>query len=117
MAPVIAIPYLSAVPLIVLSGISLDRVRSTATADLGFAAELLYAVPLKVDDAKIANADSRIRGVRDDLARANGVAGASLADGLPLAFRGDTCVPRFSPTRTRRRSSSRFTSPVWITTI
>ena len=77
-----------AVPLIVMSGISLDRVRSTATADLGFAADLLYAVPLKVDDAKIANADSRIRSVRDDLARANGVAGATLADGLPLDFRG-----------------------------
>ena len=77
-----------AVPLIVMSGISLDRVRATATADLGFAADLLYAVPLKVDDAKIANADSRIRSVRDDLARANGVAAATLADGLPLDFRG-----------------------------
>ena len=86
-----------AVPLIVMSGISLDRVRSTATADLGFAAELLYAVPLKVDGAKIANADSRIRGVRDDLARANGVAGASLADGLPLAFRGDTVRTALQP--------------------
>jgi len=73
-----------AVPLIVLSGISLDRVRSTATADLGFAEDLLFAVPLKVDDAKIANADSRIRHVRDDLARAKGVAAATLADGLPL---------------------------------
>ena len=84
-----------------MSGISLDRVRSTATADLGFAAELLYAVPLKVDDAKIANADSRIRGVRDDLARANGVAGATLADGLPLDFRGrHHRVPRFSRKRT-----------------
>jgi hypothetical protein len=79
-----------AVPLIVMSAISLDRVRSTATADLGFAAELLYAVPLKIDAAKIANADSRIRGVRDDLAKADGIAGATLADSLPLAFRGDT---------------------------
>jgi predicted lysophospholipase L1 biosynthesis ABC-type transport system permease subunit len=35
-----------AVPLIVMSGISLDRVRATATSDLGFAADLLYAVPL-----------------------------------------------------------------------
>src|SRR5439155_10436685 len=58
-----------AVPLIVMSGISLDRVRSTATADLGFAADLLYAVPLKIDDAKIAKADARIRSVRDNLAR------------------------------------------------
>jgi predicted permease len=86
-----------AVPLIVMSGISLDRVRSTATADLGFAADLLYAVPLKVDDAKVANADSRIRSVRDNLAKANGVAGASLADGLPLAFRGDTVRTALQP--------------------
>jgi putative ABC transport system permease protein len=76
-----------AVPLIVMSGIQLDRVRSTATADLGFAAQLLYAVPLKVDGAPSktsANADVRIRSVRDTLARANGVSGATLADGLPL---------------------------------
>src|SRR5439155_14232231 len=73
-----------AVPLIVMSGISLDRVRATATSDLGFAADLLYAVPLKVDDPKVANAGSRIRSVRDSLARADGVAGATLADGLPL---------------------------------
>ena len=86
-----------AVPLIVMSGISLDRVRSTATADLGFAAELLYAVPLKVDAAKIANADFRIRSVRDDLAKANGVAAATLADGLPLAFRGDTVRTALQP--------------------
>jgi hypothetical protein len=86
-----------AVPLIVMSGISLDRVRSAVTADLGFAAELLYAVPLKVDDATIANADSRIRGVRDNLAGANGVAAASLADGLPLAFRGDTVRTALQP--------------------
>src|SRR2546425_2904468 len=71
-----------------MSGISLDRVRVTATSDLGFAADLLYAVPLKVDGAKIANADFRIRGVRDDLAKATGIAGATLADGLPLDFRG-----------------------------
>jgi putative ABC transport system permease protein len=86
-----------AVPLIVLSGISLDRVRSTATADLGFAADLLYAVPLKVDDAKIANADSRIRSVRDDLAKANGVAAATLADGLPLDFNGRTTRTALQP--------------------
>jgi putative ABC transport system permease protein len=79
-----------AVPLIVMSGIQLDRVRATATADFGFAADLLYAAPLKVDGAPYktpANADSRIRSVRDDLARANGVAAATLADGLPLDYR------------------------------
>lgn len=77
-----------AVPLIVMSGVQLDRVRSTATADLGFAAELLYAVPLTVDDGKVANAGSRIRIVRDSLAGASGVAAATLADGLPLDFSG-----------------------------
>jgi len=86
-----------AVPLIVMSGISLDRVRSTATADLGFASDLVYAVPLKIDADKIPNADFRIRRVRDDLATANGVAAASLADGLPLAFRGGTVRTALQP--------------------
>ena len=45
-----------AVPLIVMGGISLDRVRATATSDLGFAADLLYAAPLKLDAAVDANA-------------------------------------------------------------
>jgi predicted permease len=75
-----------AVPLIVMSGISLDRFRATATSDLGFATELLYAVPLKVDEQTV-NAEFRIRATRDNLAQANGVARAALADGLPLDFR------------------------------
>jgi predicted permease len=86
-----------AVPLIVMSGISLDRVRATASAELGFAAEQLYAMPLKVDAAKIANADFRIRSVRDDLARADGVAAATLADRLPLASRGDNARTALQP--------------------
>lgn len=36
-----------AVPFIVLSGIALDRVRATATGNLGFESDLLYAAPLK----------------------------------------------------------------------
>jgi predicted permease len=100
------------VPLIVMSGISLDRVRATATSDLGFAAELLYAVPLKVDGAKIANADFRIRSVRNNLATANGIAGVTLADGLPLDFNGRNgrtalqpeanTAPRFVPVHVTR---------------
>jgi predicted permease len=89
-----------AVPLIVLSGISLDRVRSTAIADFGFASDLLYAVPLKVDGA-IANADLRIRNVRNTLSTADGVAAATLADALPLAssedFRGDNVRTALQP--------------------
>ena len=38
-----------AVPLLVMGGIALDRVRATATADLGFESDLLYAAPLKFD--------------------------------------------------------------------
>ena len=75
-----------AVPLIVMSGITLDRVRSTATSDLGFAADLLYAVPLRAADGKIADAEFKIRAVRDDLAKTQGVAAVTLADGLPLDF-------------------------------
>jgi predicted permease len=86
-----------AVPLIVMSGIALDRVRSTAAADLGFPADLMYAVPLKVDSEKIPNADFRIRKVRDDLAKANGVAAATLADALPLDFRGDNVRTALQP--------------------
>ena len=77
-----------AVPLIVMSGISLDRVRATATADLGFASDLLYAAPLKLDAAADENAGFRIRSVRDNLAKASGVASVTVADGLPLDFRG-----------------------------
>src|SRR5262245_24252436 len=95
-----------AVPLIVMSGISLDRVRSTATADLGFPADLVYAVPLKVDSKKILNADFKIRSVRDDLARADGVAAATLADGLPLAFRGDNVRTALQPDAKRKRDSA-----------
>src|SRR5215471_12829698 len=99
-----------AVPLIVLSGISLDRVRSTATADLGFASGLLYAVPLKVDGAKVANADFKIRGVRNTLSTADGVAAATLADALPLAssedFRGDNVRTALQPDAKRKRDSA-----------
>jgi predicted permease len=86
-----------AVPLIVMSGISLDRVRATATSNLGFAAELLYAVPLKVDGSRIADADFRIRRVRDSLGATPGIAAASLADGLPLDFRGHSSRTALQP--------------------
>ena len=77
-----------AVPLIVMSGISLDRVRATATADLGFTSELLYAAPLKLDAAASEGAGFRIRTVRDNLEKASGVASVTVADGLPLYFEG-----------------------------
>jgi hypothetical protein len=81
-----------AVPLLVMGGISLDRVRSTAAADLGYESNLLYAAPLDLDagpDAGTAgNIDFQIRNLQDKLAKASGVASVTVADGLPLDFRG-----------------------------
>jgi len=79
-----------AVPLIVMSGISLDRVRATATSDLGFNAELLYAAPLKLAGATNDRAGFQIRTAQDHLAKASGVASVTVADALPLGFSGQT---------------------------
>jgi predicted permease len=76
-----------AVPLLVMSGQSLDRLRATATNDLGFTSDLLYAVPLKLDGLAIDHAGFQIREASDALAHASGVASVTVADGLPLDFR------------------------------
>ena len=77
-----------AVPLLVLCGITLDRVRTTATADLGFDSDLLYAAPLNFGDVASDSVALRIRSARVNLAQASGVAAATVADGLPLDFGG-----------------------------
>ncbi len=64
-----------AVPLLVLSAMSLERVRAIVGTDLGFAADELYAAPVERAD------------VRDTLARASGVASVTVADGVPLDLR------------------------------
>jgi putative ABC transport system permease protein len=79
-----------AVPLIVMSGMSLDRVRATATTDLGFALDLLYAAPLKLAASANDSAGFRIRTVRGNLEKASGVAAVTVADGLPLGFSGSS---------------------------
>jgi hypothetical protein len=71
-----------------MSGQSLDRMRATAMHDLGFASDLLYAVPLKLDGLTIEQAGFQMRKAVDTLAGASGVAAVTLADGLPLDFRG-----------------------------
>ena len=75
-----------AVPLIVMSCVSLDRFRATATADLGFDADVLYAAPLKLAPAGSETGGFRIRSARDTLGNASGVVSATVADGLPLDF-------------------------------
>ena len=81
-----------AVPLMVMGGMSLERVRATATSDLGFESDLLYAAPLRLDALtgvdNLENAAFRIRSVQDNLASASGVASVTVADGLPLDFGG-----------------------------
>jgi putative ABC transport system permease protein len=76
-----------AVPLLVLSAVSLERVRATATSDLGFAADQLYAarISLRADTGE--DAGFQIRRVSDNLAQTSGVAAVTVADGLPLDFR------------------------------
>src|SRR5262245_27257767 len=77
-----------AVPLLVMSGINLDRVRSTATSDFGFESERLYAAPLELDPGPetrtAGNIDFQLRSLRDNLAKASGVASATVAEGMPL---------------------------------
>jgi putative ABC transport system permease protein len=82
-----ALQVMIAVPLLVMSGQSLDRMRATATNDLGFHSDLLYAVPLKLDGLAIDQAGFQIRKASDTLAHASGVASVTVADGLPLDFR------------------------------
>ena len=77
-----------AVPLIVMSGMSLDRFRATATSNLGFESDLLYAAPLKFEGVADESVQFRIRSVRDSLEQASGVAAVTVADGLPLDFGG-----------------------------
>jgi len=77
-----------AVPLLVLCGIALDRVRATATTNLGFDSDLLYAAPLNFDKVADGRVAFRIRSARADLEQASGVASATVADGLPLDFAG-----------------------------
>jgi predicted permease len=76
-----------AVPLLILSFLSLERLRTTVAADLGFASDLLYAAPLELDARAGESVESRIRRVRESLATASGVAAVTIADGLPLDFR------------------------------
>jgi len=51
---------------LVLGAMSLERVRATASADLGFAAELLYAAPIEVGGGA-SEQDVQLRTVRDTL--------------------------------------------------
>jgi putative ABC transport system permease protein len=76
-----------AVPLLVMSGQSLDRVRVAATMPLGFEPERLYAAPIKLDGLTVEDAGFQIRRLSGMLAQSNGVDSVTVADGMPLDFR------------------------------
>jgi len=80
-----AIQVAVAVPILVISGAMLDRVR---TADFGFETEGLVAA--RVDPAAPSKRGGRaavsLRAVRDTLAQAGGVLSVTLGDGMPIDF-------------------------------
>jgi hypothetical protein len=76
-----------ATPLLILSSMTLDRVRATATDHLGFDAETLYAAPLNIDAFENDDAWLTVRSAREAMAASPGVASVTLADGTPLDFR------------------------------
>jgi predicted permease len=83
----VALQVAIATPLLVLSGMTLDRVRATATDDLGFDSESIYAAPLNLDAFEDEHAWLKVRTAREALSGSNGVAAVTLADGTPLDFR------------------------------
>jgi predicted permease len=100
----VALQIAIATPLLILSGMTLDRVRATAVDPLGFDADLLYAAPLRFDVADAAGASLAVRTARETLAQAGEVQSVTVADGTPLDFRyriarvstiaGDGVAPR-----------------------
>ncbi len=78
-----------AVPFLVIGGVKLDQVRTTAAADVGFAPNGLFAASLELAVAgrRAEDAPVLLQRVRDNLARAAGVSSVTVADGVPLDFR------------------------------
>ena len=83
----VALQIAIATPLLILSAMTLDRVRATAVNELGFDAEQLYFGPLVVRGVDANTAAARVEGARQSLASMPGVAAVTIADGLPLDFR------------------------------
>lgn len=107
-----------AVPLIVMAGISLDRIRATAMNDLGFDARTLHAAQIRLGEETSETAGFRIRAAQDTLARTRGVDSVTVADGLPLDFHyrdnrvslqvDANAAPRFLPVHVTRVGEQYF---------
>ena len=78
-----------AVPFLVIGGVKLDQVRTTAAADVGFAPNGLFCGASRAVAAgrPCGGRTRSLDCVRDNLARAAGVSPVTVADGVPLDFR------------------------------
>jgi predicted permease len=76
-----------ATPFFIFGGMTLDRMRATATDHLGFDSDLVYAAPLNLEAIKGDNVGFKVRSASQTLAQARGVESVTVADGLPLDFR------------------------------
>lgn len=77
-----------ALPFLVLGGLLFQGARVTATADLGFEPNGLFAARIHIADGGYASedADSFLRNVRDKLREAAGVTSVTMGDGVPLDY-------------------------------
>ena len=76
-----------ATPCLIFSAMTLERMRATATDNLGFDSEVVYAAPMNLDAIKGDNDGFKVRSLAASLAQASGVDSVTVSDGLPLDFR------------------------------
>jgi predicted permease len=76
-----------ATPCLIFSAMTLERMRATASDNLGFDSEVMYAAPMNLDAIKGDNDGFKVRSLAANLAQASGVESVTVADGLPLDFR------------------------------
>ncbi len=77
-----------ALPFLVLGGLLFQGARVTATADLGFQPDGLFASTIHIADGGYANEDAAffLRSVQDKLRQAAGVTSVTVGDGVPLDY-------------------------------
>lgn len=99
-----------AVPFLVIGGVKLHQVRTTAAAEVGFETKGLFlsSIYLSLDGHAEKDVPALIRTVRENLARTPGVRSVAIANGVPLDFRyrivqvsrqGDSATIRAHTTR------------------
>jgi predicted permease len=78
-----------AVPFLVIGGVKLDQVRTTAAANVGFETKGLFAASVDLVAGGHAEKDAPflLRAVQENLGQASGVQSVTVANGLPLDFR------------------------------